>query len=157
MALGQAPTCPDCRVAGAPRDLWGCDAPVAADARPPFSMACLTCGGMDEGCPACSGRGTVAATRCPSAMFTERPAEAQGVMRFWRAYAPWRAHGVAPEAGGYLDQAATFLRAADIADTEVGRYEREQLERAEREADRTRQAAQRRRGGRRHGSWGQED
>lgn len=55
---------------------------------------------------------------------------------FLDTYHFWSAHGVLPQAGGLLDQPATWVSAVRVVDSEVARITEEQMEERRKETER---------------------
>ncbi len=113
------------------RQEWGCDAPTEA---PQFEVACVVCDGKDSSCQDCGGSGRVAYHRCP--FHYVQPIH----WDLCRA-ADLLEDGVLPAAGGWADQAATFVDGLML----VRRWRAEYRKKAE---ERAAEKARRRRGNR---------
>lgn len=114
---------PDCRFCRGPeaipnRERWGCDAPTD---EPVYNISC-PCSGADPACPRCEGSGEIPQPRCPTMAMAE---DRVWLERFMYAYLAWDARHTLPGPGGLVDQAATFVQAVAIADSERGVWERE--------------------------------
>lgn len=112
----------DCRECHDPekRKQWGCDAetddPVVELSPCPF------CEGVDTECDHCAGTNYVPIRRCPNRLVTAR--ERGAVMAAAQVEL-----GILPDAGGWLDQAHTFVQAYPLLAQEIERwreYAREQ-------------------------------
>lgn len=82
------------------RERWGCDAETAEPAV--LVSPCPYCEGRRPECSLCRGTNAVALHRCPGALVSSREIDA---IRAVFAVE----HGVLPDAGGWMDQAATFV------------------------------------------------
>jgi hypothetical protein len=86
------------------REQWGCVAPTE---QPQFCLECEACGGTDAACPACKGKGEIDYHRCPNALVEDSHWSAvRGLVLAER--------GLLPAAGGWADQAGSFLDALQL-------------------------------------------
>lgn len=93
---------------------WGCDAPTA---EPQFAIECYVCSGLDPSCSECSGHGQIEFHRCPNTFVRDEHREIVRSASFLEA-------GVLPAAGGWADQAATWIDAVCLVSAEVAKYRR---------------------------------
>lgn len=120
----------DCTQCGDPetRARWGCDAP--AD-KPVASIRCFVCKGNDGDCRHCGGTGEMPVHRCPNQIADER-------MREVLTAASMVEHGVLPEAGGWRDQAATWVQLFPLAMAELRHWQDVRMEQERQKAKATR-------------------
>lgn len=100
------------------RTRWGCDAP--AD-QPVASIRCFVCKGADPECRHCHGTGEMPVHRCPNVIADER-------LREVLMAATMVENGVLPEAGGWRDQAASFVAVYPLAMSEVRHWQDVRME-----------------------------
>jgi len=110
---------PDCRLCHRPgnetlRREWGCDGEARRDL---YEIGCSRCDGTDPGCSSCKGRGEVGVRKCPGRLLSKRP----DVARLVQAYMQLDGRSVLPVAGGWCDQAASFVDACAIIENERNR------------------------------------
>lgn len=103
------------------RARWGCD---TRSTEPQFWLGpCIWCHGHDETCTHCAGHNRIAFHRCPHALATPQlVAVVQSVALMEQ--------GVMPDAGGFYDQATTWVQAFGLVSNEIARTRARQQERA---------------------------
>lgn len=93
--------------------MWGCDEPTR---EPQFWIEpCPHCNGKNQDCE-CKGSNRMPVHRCPNAMATARDFDVL------RSAVLTGESGVLPDAGGWNDQAATYVEAYPIARTEIAHW-----------------------------------
>lgn len=104
--------CAVCRVNDEARAAWGCDRDLD---EPILIFECWNCKGLDEDCATCGGSNRVGLPRCPRAIVDPQAQLAVAMVALLEV-------GSFPVAGGFLDQAATFVDAAILLGRERELY-----------------------------------
>ena len=107
------------------RRLWGCDEPSD---EPLLEISpCPYRDGANQDCRHCSGSNRVPVHRCPNRTVTAR--EKQAVIAASQVEL-----GVLPDAGGWMDQAYTFVTAYPLLAQEIERWREHARQEAEKRA-----------------------
>lgn len=110
---GFEPNCNECHDPEK-RKRWGCDEETAEPIA--FIAPCPFCSGPDSRCPHCAGNlDGVPVRRCPNSQVTRRELDMINA-------AVLAERGMLPDAGGWQEQAATFVRAYPIAAREIAHW-----------------------------------
>lgn len=87
------------------------------------TLACFVCAGKDDACPECQGSNRIELRECPWRRIQPEHEEAITA-------AVQMERGILPEAGGWLDQSATFVAAFPLLLNELAHWRNVAAERA---------------------------
>ena len=105
-------SCYVCKTSPDLRMKWGCEERTID---PVFYIApCVMCHGKDEHCRSCEGDNRVPMFRCPRQIATTHLTDIVQLVVLCEL-------GVLPDAGGWADQAASFVQAYPIVSNEIAR------------------------------------
>ena len=107
---------------------WGCDEPTT---EPQAELTpCPACNGKDAECPRCDGSNRMPVYRCPNTLVKQQHLDVVQQVALMES-------GVLPDAGGWMEQAATFTAAYPIVQREIQHWRRVAEEQAARKAQRS--------------------
>lgn len=103
------------------RRAWGCDEPAPEPVL--WIEPCPFCAGRNPACDQCSGTDRVPIMRCPQRLVTQRELSAVSAALLVE-------RGVLPDAGGWEQQAHTFVAAFPLLCSEIAHWRQVASQRA---------------------------